>query len=229
MDPQEVSKQFAQFAPPAQEEYIPVPDPEFSAKSVPTTSPEAMMTGLYKLLEILAAREARLEAKEQEQIEAFRKRDEQVRRNNKDWNRNILLTQAKCHHRKGFWKHGPGPLTVDYAVYMHTFINMKREIKCRICKMTWRPEDTKEFLVISGQNIPNHTGIGWEDAVNGKISALAMTAQSTDKPSASEAPLYGQLPDEVTSLLNGRPPDFIAQLLSSPEAKAFLERTAKQK
>ncbi len=224
MDAVGISKQFAQFAPPVAEA-----EPEVSAKSVPTANPEVMMNGLFKLLEILSAREARLELKEREQLEAFSRRDEQVRRNNKDWNRNILLTQKNCHHRKGFWKRGPGPLTTDYAVYMHTFINMKREIKCRICKMTWRPEDSKDFLVINGQQVPNHTGIGWEDAINGKISAVAMTAQSTDKPSASEAPLYGQLPDEVTSLLQGRPPDFIAQLLSSPEAKAFLERTIKQK
>lgn len=222
MNANDVAASFAAVTPVEQAE-------EFSSKKVSTSDPNLMMDGLMRLLTILSAREARLEQQERAVLEAAEKRDIQIRKANKDWNRNILLTQKNCHHRKGYWKGGPGPLTVDYAVYMHTFINMKREAKCRICKMTWRPEDTKDFLIIHGQQVQNHTGIGWNDSIQGKVSVTGMIAQSTDKPSSSEAPLMGQLPDEVTTLLEGRPPDFIAQLLSSPEARAFLERTATKK
>lgn len=224
MDAAEVRAKLAGFAEPDQ-----VEEPEItSAKQVPTSDPNAMMTGLMRLLEILSTREARLEMQERAAIEAAAKRDAQIRQANKDWDRNRLATQARCNHRKGYTKtfKSPAPLTVDYAVYMHTFINLKREIKCRICKMTWKPEDTKEFLFINGLKLHNHTGIGWNDAVMGKVSALAMTEQSTDKPSSSEAPLIGQLPDEVTALLQGREPEWIAKLLQSPEAKQFLERTS---
>jgi len=224
MNAGDVRAQLAGFAP-AEDQ---VEEPITSAEQVKTTDPNQMMSGLMKLLEILSQREARLEMQERAVIEAAAKRDEQIRKSNKDWDRNRLATQARCNHRKGYTKtfKSPAPLTVDFAVYMHTFINLKREIKCRICKMTWRPEDTKDFLFIQGLKIHNHTGIVWSDAVTGKLSATAMTEQSTDKPSASEAPLVGQLPEEVTSLLQGREPEWIAKLLQSPEAKAFLERTA---
>jgi hypothetical protein len=238
MDSQDVTKQFAAFvkeatqAKPAVVEQPAVVIPEepiFTSQTVPTSDPNLMMGGLFKLLEILTAREARLEQAERSSLEAAARRDAQVRQNNKDWNRNFLLTQAKCKHQKGYWSKGPAPIRTDYAVYQHTFIDMKRQAKCRICKMTWRPEDTKDFLVINGQQVKNHTGIGWEDAENGKISVLSMLAASSDKPSASEAPLYGQLPSEVNDLLVGRPPDFISQLLNSPEGRAFLERTTAKK
>lgn len=225
MDAKDVRAQLSGFVGPVEDQVV---EPITSAKQVATTDPNAMMSGLMKLLEILSQREARLEMQERAVIDAVAKRDEQIRRSNKDWDRNRLATQARCNHRKGYTKtfKSPAPLTVDYAVYMHTFINLKREIKCRICKMTWRPEDTKEFLHIQGMKIPNHTGIGWNDSITGKVSAVGMTEQSTDKPSASEAPLVGQLPEEVTTLLQGREPEWIAKLLQSPEAKAFLERTA---
>jgi hypothetical protein len=209
---------------------------EVAAQFAAVQKEVTLLPQLTKMLELLAQQQefliserAKVAEKERLQDEAFQHRERQIIQNNKDWNRGILAKQKKCQHMKGYWKQGlPTPGHIDYAVYMHTFINMKREIKCRICKMTWRPEDTKDFLVINGEQLPNHTGIGWEDAINGRLSALAMTANSTDKPSASEAPLTGVVSDEVTNLLQGRPPDFIAQLLSSPEGRAFLERTAKK-
>ena len=53
-----------------------------------------------------------------------------------------------------------------------------------------------------------------------------MTKQSTDKESSSEVPLHVE--SDVAVLLQGRDPSFISALLSSPEGRAFLERTKQE-
>ena len=69
--------------------------------------------------------------------------------------------------------------TVDYAVYFHTFLDAKSYIRCQICGMKWRKDDTAETLIRYGKPVPNHTGIGWKEAVQ-------MAKKSTNTPSASE-------------------------------------------
>jgi hypothetical protein len=71
-------------------------------------------------------------------------------------------------------------------------------------------------LAINGQQVRNHTKIGWAEAVE-------MTKQSTDKESSSEAPLH--VDGDIALLLQGRDPSFIQALLNSPEGRAFLART----
>lgn len=178
-------------------------------------------SALSEVLRILLAREARLEQQEQAKIEAEQRKDIQRRANAREFTRNLLLTQAQCKHRKGVWPRlgtdkFPGPVTVDYAVYLHTFSDRKRIIKCQLCKMTWKPDDTKQYLVQNGQKITNHTGIGWQEA-------FEMVGQSSNKASSAEAPLF--LPDSLTKLIEGRGPDFLTQLLQSPEVVSYLERT----
>jgi len=48
--------------------------------------------------------------------------------------------------------------------------------------MKWLPADTKEFLYRGGKKIPNHTGLGWEDAI-------LMAAESSNMASSSEIPM----------------------------------------
>lgn len=169
-----------------------------------------------QLNEMMLKREARKEKEDQALIERIEAREKQRRANARDFDRAKILAQATCKHQKGVGKGSIKGPVVDYAVYLHTFIDHSQTIKCRICKATWRPGDTKEYLLINGQRIPNHTKIGWDDAVS-------MTRQSTDKESSSEAPLH--VDGEIELLLQGRDPSFISALLNSPEGRAFLERT----
>jgi hypothetical protein len=190
--------------------------------AVPQAAPLMVdASALAEVLRIILSREARLEAQEQQKIEAEQRKDVQRRANAREFTRNLLLTQAQCKHRKGIWPRlgtdkFPGPVTVDHAVYLHTFSDRKRTIKCQLCKMTWKPDDTKQYLVQNGVKITNHTGIGWEDA-------FAMVNQSSNKASSAEAPLF--LPDSLTKLIEGRGPDFLTSLLQSPEVMSYLERT----
>jgi len=90
-------------------------------------------------------------------------------------------SQQVCTHLKGgkIDEHHPkGPL-VDYAVYHHTYPDGTTGIKCLICSMLWKKKDTAEYLVRGGKRIPNHTSMGWMDAVR-------MLRQSTNTPTASE-------------------------------------------
>lgn len=189
----------------------------------PTVSMEQLMTMFLtmqaenqRLTQMMMKREERKEKEEQALIERIESREKQRRNNARDFDRARILAQATCKHQKGVGKGSIKGPVVDYAVYLHTFIDHSQTIKCRICKSTWRPGDTKEYLLINGQRIPNHTKLGWEDAV-------AMTKQSTDKESSSEAPLH--VDGEIELLLQGRDPSFISALLNSPEGRAFLERT----
>lgn len=85
--------------------------------------------------------------------------------------------QNICTHKKG--GRGIKGHRVDYAVYYHTFTDQSAYIRCQICGMKWRKQDTSEFLVRSGKKVPNHTGIGWD-------RAMQMFGESTNKASASE-------------------------------------------
>lgn len=175
-----------------------------------------MQANNQQLTEMMMKREARKEKEEQELIVRIEQREKQRRLNAREFDRQKMLAQASCKHQKGVGKGSIKGPVVDYAVYLHTFIDHSQTIKCRICHMTWRPGDTRDFLAINGQKVKNHTNIGWTEAVD-------MTKQSTDKESSSEAPLH--VDGEIALLLQGRDPSFISALLNSPEGRAFLERT----
>ena len=85
--------------------------------------------------------------------------------------------QRICTHKKG--GRGVKSPKVDYAVYFHTFTNGASYIRCQICGMKWRSQDTDEFLFRKGQKVPNHTGIGW-------ARAMQMMGESTNTASSSE-------------------------------------------
>lgn len=191
---------------------------EPSSSAVPAVADEPVtMAQMAALLKVVLQREARLEERDRQVQTAVVQRDKQRRLNAREFDRNKLLAQAQCKHEKGRGKGSVFNGFIDYSVYLHTFIDHGQAIKCRICKMTWKPGDTKEFLIQNGTQLPNHTKIGWSEAV-------AMTKQSTDKESSSEAPLHVE--GEIAMLLQGRDPSVLSALLNSPEGKAFLERTA---
>ncbi len=201
-------------------EHVNVPKEPSAAAPTTLESAIAMLIQMQvenqKLTQMMFQREARKEGEEKALIERFEQRDKQRRLNAREFGRQQMATQAGCKHQKGLSRGSIKGPVVDYAVYLHTFIDHSQTIKCRICKMTWRPGDTKEFLMINGQKIANHTKVGWAEAVE-------FTKQSTDKESSSEAPLH--VDGDIALLLQGRDPSFIQQLLTSPEGRAFLART----
>ena len=70
----------------------------------------------------------------------------------------------------------------DYALFRHMYIDRQELIGCFICKMRWRPRDTKEYLVRDGRKIRNHTKIGW-------LEACELFEQSSNSVTSSEIPI----------------------------------------
>lgn len=144
-------------------------------------SADATSAKLDTLLSILVSREARV-AQQEEGVENTRKaRNAQRELSAKTHVEKTLIKQARCRHIKG-GKHGPKSGVIDYAVYHHTYINGENIIKCFICGMKWKAQDTVDFLIRGGRQIANHTKIGW-------AQAKGFLAQSTNKPSSSEVPM----------------------------------------
>ena len=144
----------------------------------PMTAAEQMNA---QLLQILINQQARLAFKDQQEEEARKTRDAQRAKNAQDHTAKDLLRQARCTHLKGGRK-GPRSQVRDYAVYIHTFIDAHYEIRCFICKMIWKINDTSEFLMRRGKKIANHTKMGW-------FEASKLLEQTTNTPSSSEVPL----------------------------------------
>jgi hypothetical protein len=137
-------------------------------------------SAVEQLLTLLLAKEGRELAKMQQEEAAFKQREAKRALNNKDADSKILLRQARCRHLKGATSTAKNP-TIDYAVYQHTFVSADTYIRCQICGMRWKPQDTVEYLVRNGRKIANHTKIGWREAYN-------MTRQSTNTATTSEIP-----------------------------------------
>lgn len=85
-------------------------------------------------------------------------------------------SQRLCTHLKGGKLKGA---RMDYAVGHHTFPDGATYIRCLICRMKWKKNDTRDHLIRRGQKITNHTGLSWLDAVN-------MLKSSTNTPTSSE-------------------------------------------
>lgn len=135
---------------------------------------------MAQFFKLMIMREKRELLKAQQEENARLTREAARAKNKSQDSAKILLRQARCKHLKGATSTANNP-TVDYAVYQHTFVNTDTIIKCTLCGMKWRPEDTVEYLFRNGRKISNHTKIGWREAV-------LMTKQSTNKQSSSEIP-----------------------------------------
>lgn len=144
-------------------------------------------TGLEALVKIMLEGQARQLLKDQAEQAAIAQRNAQRKKNAESHFEDGANTQAKCRHLKG----GKGPkrrgFGKDFAVYIHTYPNAEQVIRCFLCNMKWKRKDTREFLVRGDGNgklvkIPNHTNLGWAEAVE-------MLADTTNTPSASEIPI----------------------------------------
>ena len=137
---------------------------------------------LIRLLEIMAAKEARIAEKEAALEVALAARDQQRRRDSENYTVAKIEAQKACRHLKGGSGRQRGQQK-DPHVYLHTFTGGERVIKCNLCFARWLPGDTKDYLTRNGSKIPNWTKIGWDEAAE-------MVLDSSNKQSASER--FGQ-------------------------------------
>lgn len=136
---------------------------------------------LEQLISLLLMREAKNLQSQDELEKAAQRKAEQRAKNAASKSANLLTRQNRCSHLKGRNKGAAKGGIKDYAVYLHTYINAERMIRCIICGMKWREKDTREKLYRFGKYIPNHTNLGWTEAVE-------MFEQSTNRASSSEIP-----------------------------------------
>lgn len=166
--------------PVASDPVTPVASTTVASTMVASTPAADQAEMLTQLLLLMAKREARLNQQEESQVEAAqRKRDayNRQRSNNTEAERN---RQKRCPHLKGGKTRSKGA-RVDYNLSLHTYISGESVIKCLSCGMKWRPTDTPKLVVRNDRIYPNHTGIGWE-------KALEMMNLSTNEPTRSEIP-----------------------------------------
>ena len=135
-----------------------------------------MLTSLVALL--LAERQDAMVDRDlkKKQLEA---RDMQRRRNAAHDEESARRRQSICTHLKGQKSKVRVVNLVDYAVSFHTFVNNESYIRCLICGAKWKPNDTPQFFIRRGEQIPNWTGLGWKDAQR-------MATQSSNSPTSSE-------------------------------------------
>jgi hypothetical protein len=140
-------------------------------------------SALNDLVRLLLSKEAREARKEELDIDREKSRQAQRTRNAREIDTKALLKQARCRHLKG-GKSRSKVQKIDYAVYSFTFSDADMYIRCQICGMKWRKNDTKEYLSrtdLKGRvhKIANHTKIGWHEA-------LEMADQSSNTGGSSE-------------------------------------------
>lgn len=151
------------------------------AGTTPAAAPGLDPTLLQALVQLLLAERQDALTEKQDKEKAKQARETQRKINSQYNEAETKKRQELCTHKKG-GKKGPKAGRLDYAVYFHTFIDATSVVKCQICSAKWKAGDTREHLVRRGKQIPNHTRIGWQDA-------LEMLGNSTNTASASEIPL----------------------------------------
>lgn len=134
--------------------------------------------GLFQLLSIMAAKEARIAEKEAQLEIALAAKDNARRRDSENYTVSKIETQKACRHLKGGKGRQRGQQR-DPAVFHHIFTDRTQVIKCNLCAARWLPGDTDEYLTRNGSKIPNWTGIGWKRAQD-------MAEDSSNRPSSSE-------------------------------------------
>lgn len=161
-----------------------VPAVKFDAKAA-SASLDANPSAINQLLIAVLAREARAAAKEEAEEHRKKVRSDKHDQNAKHTSKADLDRQARCKHMKG-GRRGPKNGNKDFAVGYHTFVNQESQVKCHLCGMKWKIDDTVEFLFRKGKKIKNHTRIGW-------LEAVGMAQQSTNTATSSEIPMTGMV------------------------------------
>lgn len=151
------------------------------AKPTPVSPAPQSGAPLDALLQIMLRREARQAAEEEAKQQSAAAKQKQRQLNAESNFEDDKSKQAKCTHLKG-GRNRIRTQAKDYAVYLHRFVDNEQVIRCQLCGAKWKSKDTTEYLMRYGKQVPNHTGIGWREA-------LTMVAESSNKPSSSEIPL----------------------------------------
>jgi hypothetical protein len=155
-----------------------------SLTNTPAASSAPQLPGVVDITTLLGAilkREERITRTEEKQFEMEQARQKQRDKNREASNSSELLPQTTCSHLKGGKFRKKRNVATDYAVYHHTFVDGEQRITCMLCNMHWGMKDTKEQLFRRGKYIPNHTKLGWSDAV-------FMFNNSSNTASRSEIP-----------------------------------------
>ena len=161
--------------------------------AVPPVVPSQDAATLQMLVQLLLAERQDAMQDKQEKLRAHQEREKQRRINAEHNLADKRTGQSHCSHKKN-QKGIRGP-KVDYAVSFHTFTNAESYIRCLICGMKWKNQDSPEFLLRRGQKVENHTSIGWKEAYK-------MLGESTNTATSSEVQLNTRVEAPVA-------PDFV--------------------
>ncbi len=167
----------------------------------------ALVAMMAQQMKIFAAREERLNKKEEEIEAQVNAKKARYRENGKESDKAHLLFQAKCRHLKG-GKNRKANAVEDYNIGVHTYPDGTSIIRCLTCRMKWRPTDTKAAVVRDGFIYKNHTKIGWDEAMQ-----LALKSSNTFSNSEISA---GYLPRVKVALNNSQSGDAISDIDSTP-------------
>jgi hypothetical protein len=139
----------------------------------------SLTTSQFELmLAVLLKKEAKL-AEQENALEVARAgRDAMRKQESENYTATKIENQTRCKHLKGGASRSRAQQR-DPNVFLHTFTDGTRVIKCHGCQARWLPKDTDEYLTRNGSQMPNWTGIGWR-------RALEMCDDSSNKPSSSE-------------------------------------------
>lgn len=152
-----------------------------------------------QMLSVLLKKEAKV-AEQEHAIEVARAGRETMRKHESEtYTISKIENQTKCKHLKGGAARSRAQQR-DPNVYLHTFTDGTRVIKCHGCGARWMPKDTKEYLNRNGSKMLNWTKIGWNEAVE-------MCDDSSNKSSSSERFSTNALYEQKHSTIE-TPPNF---------------------
>lgn len=90
-------------------------------------------------------------------------------------------TQRNCSHKQG--RTAFKQVQDMYNLYGHYLVDGSVFVKCRSCHMQWNRSDTREFLIVNGKKVANHTGKSfldiWEKVPKENISRSEVTINTS--------------------------------------------------
>jgi hypothetical protein len=149
---------------------------------------------LVQVLTLMAQKESRTLAQEEQERKNNAQRDAQRVKNAQGQEYERISKQAKCRHRKGGT--GVKDTKIDFCVGTHTYPDNTCIITCLLCKAKWRNGDTREYFLRKGRKIANHTHVGWQEAVD-------MYNNSSNSASKSEIDPNILRPNAATTAKSG--------------------------
>lgn len=149
-----------------------------SAIKAATTTGSLSTFQFEQMLSVLLKKEAKLAEQEHAIEVALAGRDAMRKQESENYTIAKIENQTRCKHLKGGAARSRAQQR-DPNVYLHTFTDGARVIKCHGCGARWLPGDTDEYLTRNGSKMLNWTRIGWNRATE-------MCDDSSNKASSSE-------------------------------------------